>query len=1130
MVQMFNNCQSLESLDLSSFDTSKVTSMNQMFCYCYKLATLKVSSFDTSNVTDMAFMFFDCQSLKSLDLSNFYTPKLMYMTDMFYDCYALQSLDVSNFNTSNITDMGYLFGNCKSLESLDLTSFDTSNVTNMQNMFSTCLSLIKVDISSFNTGNVTDMSSMFYWCPVLKELDLSNFDTSSVTSMSYMFAYDYYLETLKVSSFNTSNVNKMSYMFSNCQQVTELDVSGFDTSNVTKMENMFEDCYNLQSLDLSSFNTSNVTTMKSMFENCYSFKEIDISNFDLSNVTTMAGMFKAVSETKKIILPKSHTPNLTDVSEMFYYCFDVQELDLSSFDITDDTTQDYMFFLAVDLEKVTLGPNVILNGNSWLWSTLRGGIYLSEDGEDPSNNNYIGNEWNLYSYQANSENRVDEQGNEKANVYRICTVVAYDPNGGTWSNGSTGIKYTYYKPGEVWTMTLEQPVNSGSTFMGWDRIQDYTASLYDLKTSFVSTGCESTIMLYADWEGRDRLAYNTTDSVDGEAFATVEMSGDNATATECEFSIKALDGAPEPTKTDVTVSFNGEGSQGIDFGTITFLRTGLYHYEITQSSADSDGWVYNNGSKIVNITVSKDSGTGEVYISSLEGVKFYNYYNGGKRTKDLVEQDKADNVQKNHQQNAEGNESLYKSANWTNQETGEANINIVYNNTYSDTESTTALYIFTNCTAHNFTKDIAKQNIKFLLNYYDTVVAVCSMKTKPLNSSDVTYEKFVFKSSDPADDIDEQLDLYLNTIDFRVDMHLSAVWQLSCFDTCLDMFEPDAVFFSYDGARGYDQSNDIMTQEIFGMSAEEFANAKYPEPILKHYDETLEKLAEILKRNEFYIMIANGTNVNSQLSSKDYDTFNTTRQELKNMTYLAMMTIDPLTMSTEEGRNKIKAEIDAEDNGINIRDYVATELSTYATEIYSYAQTIESTVKLKISEKYSITDVIDPRFNIAGDITVKSAEKQSDGSYVVLKKGEDYTLTITDDAASGGKKVQVNFIKWNGIPAEISIPVVLKDVSKGFYDMNGGIEDFADTNVGDVKVTVTDTVYDGSTGETSDANPRVSIQTESPKLFLDTDYIVSTIGVLPETGGIGIGIYIVGGLTLMILAAYVWKKQLERER
>jgi LPXTG-motif cell wall-anchored protein len=404
------------------------------------------------------------------------------------------------------------------------------------------------------------------------------------------------------------------------------------------------------------------------------------------------------------------------------------------------------------------------------------------------------------------------------------------------------------------------------------------------------------------------------------------------------------------------------------------------------------------------------------------------------------------------------------------------------------------------------------------------------MKTKPLNSSDVTYEKFVFKSSDPADDIDEQLDLYLNTIDFRTDMHLSAVWQLSCFDTCLDMFEPDAVFFSYDGARGYDQSNDIMTQEIFGMSAEEFANAKYPEPILKHYDETLEKLAEILKRNEFYIMIANGTNVNSQLSSKDYDTFNTTRQELKNMTYLAMMTIDPLTMSTEEGRNKIKAEIDAEDNGINIRDYVATELSTYATEIYSYAQTIESTVKLKISEKYSITDVIDPRFNISGDITVKSAEKQSDGSYVVLKEGEDYTLTITDDAASGGKKVQVNFIKWNGIPAKISIPVVLKDVSKGFYDMNGGIEDFADTNVGDVKVTVTDTVYDGSTGETSDANPRVSIQTESPKLFLDTDYIVSTIGVLPETGGMGIGIYIVGGLTLMILAAYVWKKQLERER
>jgi LPXTG-motif cell wall-anchored protein len=699
-----------------------------------------------------------------------------------------------------------------------------------------------------------------------------------------------------------------------------------------------------------------------------------------------------------------------------------------------------------------------------------------------------------------------------------------------WPDGSTDVKHEYYTYGETWTITSEQPVNSGATFMGWDRIRDYTASLYDLKTSLITTGWESTITLYADWEGRDRLAYNTTDSVDGEGFATIDVSGDDAPAVECEFTIKALDGAPEPTKTDVTVSFNGEGSQNIDFGTITFLRTGLYHYEIKQSSSENDGWVYNNGSKIVNITVSKNEETGEVYISSLEGVKFYNYYNGGKHTKNLVEQDKADNVQKNHQQSVDGNESLYKSANWTNQENGEANIDIVYNNTYSDTESETALYIFTNCTAHNFTKDIAKQNIKFLLQHYDTVVAVCSMKTRPIDESDVTYEKFIFKSSEPADDIDKEIDLYLNTIDFRIDMHLSAVWQLSCFDTCLDMFEPDAVFFSYDGARGYDNYDEIMIKEIFGMSEEEFANAEYPEPILKHYDETLEKLAEILKRNEFYIMIANGINNNSLLASKDYDTFNTTTQDLKNMTYLAMMTIDPLTMSTEEGRNKIKAEISAENNGINIRNYVATELSTYATEIYSYAQTMESTVKLKIGEKYSITDVIDSRFNIAGDITVQSVQKQSDGSYVALKEGEDYTLTITDDAASGGKKVQVNFIKWNGIPAKISIPVVLKDVSQGFYDMNGDIEDFADTNVGDVTVNVTDTIYDGSKGTTSDANPRVSIQTESPKLFLDTDYIVSTIGVLPETGGMGIGIYIVGGLTLMILAAYVWKKQLERER
>lgn len=42
MYEMFNCCESLVSLDLSSFDTSKVTDMNGMFDDCRALNKLTV--------------------------------------------------------------------------------------------------------------------------------------------------------------------------------------------------------------------------------------------------------------------------------------------------------------------------------------------------------------------------------------------------------------------------------------------------------------------------------------------------------------------------------------------------------------------------------------------------------------------------------------------------------------------------------------------------------------------------------------------------------------------------------------------------------------------------------------------------------------------------------------------------------------------------------------------------------------------------------------------------------------------------------------------------------------------------------------------------------------------------------
>ena len=45
---MFSHCWELQALDVTKFDTSKVTDMSDMFYGCKELQTLDVSNFDTS--------------------------------------------------------------------------------------------------------------------------------------------------------------------------------------------------------------------------------------------------------------------------------------------------------------------------------------------------------------------------------------------------------------------------------------------------------------------------------------------------------------------------------------------------------------------------------------------------------------------------------------------------------------------------------------------------------------------------------------------------------------------------------------------------------------------------------------------------------------------------------------------------------------------------------------------------------------------------------------------------------------------------------------------------------------------------------------------------------------------------
>ena len=310
-------------MDLSNFDTSKVTNMGLMFFNMSNLTTLNLSNFDTSKVTNMSYMFQDVSKLTTLNLSNFDTSKVTNMNSMFAGMSNLATLNLSNFDTSKVTNMSSMFFDVSKLTTLNLSSFDTSKVTDMNRMFTAMRGLTTLDLSNFDTSKVTNMSGMFFSMSNLTTLSLSNFDTSKVTDMNSMFVGLSNLTTLSLSNFDTSKVTDMNSMFSGMRSLTTLNLSNFDTSKVTNMGGMFSEMSKLTTLDLSNFDTSKVTNMSFMFFNMSNLTTLNLSNFDTSKVTNMHYMFSLLYEAYMDKLEKIYvnndfdTTNLTDSSEMF---------------------------------------------------------------------------------------------------------------------------------------------------------------------------------------------------------------------------------------------------------------------------------------------------------------------------------------------------------------------------------------------------------------------------------------------------------------------------------------------------------------------------------------------------------------------------------------------------------------------------------------------------------------------------------------------------------------------------------------------------------------------------------------------------------------------------------------------
>ena len=101
---MFNGCTDLKKLDLSGWNTSAVTIFSSLFAECRELEELTLpSSFVQSSATNLAFMFQNTNSIKSLDMSGWNTSNVTRIDSMFKWTTEFEVIDFRGLDLSKVT-------------------------------------------------------------------------------------------------------------------------------------------------------------------------------------------------------------------------------------------------------------------------------------------------------------------------------------------------------------------------------------------------------------------------------------------------------------------------------------------------------------------------------------------------------------------------------------------------------------------------------------------------------------------------------------------------------------------------------------------------------------------------------------------------------------------------------------------------------------------------------------------------------------------------------------------------------------------------------------------------------------------------------------------------------------------
>lgn len=270
----FKNDQNLEIIEFFNVfpkNNSNLESLNEFCAYCHNLRQVKgINSICFSNVRTMNEVFNDCASLEYVDLTNINAENVIEMKGLLKDCRKIEVLDFKNYKTKNLEYLNEFCSGNTNLKEIKNMDFDTSNVKSYYKMFYNNSSLYKININE--NHEIAQDNFNHHPSEIRNEQNFEENINDEVTNQTVQNADDIIDDNLfmyvpdNVETINNQH-HQNSYLNTNThyqnltsnfergysQRIKE-NVLSFDFSNAINLQNMFRGCSNLRTIFLPNAN------------------------------------------------------------------------------------------------------------------------------------------------------------------------------------------------------------------------------------------------------------------------------------------------------------------------------------------------------------------------------------------------------------------------------------------------------------------------------------------------------------------------------------------------------------------------------------------------------------------------------------------------------------------------------------------------------------------------------------------------------------------------------------------------------------------------------------------------------------------------------------------------------------